>query len=150
MKSARENLAYTFLTRQQFPDFRTISDFRKDNLEVVKNIFIQIVRVSREMGMVKLGRVALDGTKLKANANKEKTYTEDKLKEEIEEIEKALREGIKIDEEEDDKHGRNNSGEEMPEHLRKAYKRIEKLKSAIRELKSKGVQRIPHITYVRD
>jgi len=50
MRAVRENLAYTFLTRQQFPDFRTISDFRKDNLEVIKNIFMQIVRVSREMG----------------------------------------------------------------------------------------------------
>jgi transposase len=81
-------------------------------------------------------------TKIKANANKEKTYTEDELKEEIEGIEKALKEGIKIDKEEDDKHGRDNSGEEMPEHLRKSYQRIEKLKSAIKELKSKGMQRI--------
>lgn len=142
MKAVRENLVYTFLTRQQFPDFRTISDFRKDNLEAVKNIFVQIVRISREMGMIKLGRVAIDGTKLKANANKEKTYTEDELKEEIEEIEKALKEGVKIDEEEDNKHGRDNSGEEMPEELRKSYQRIEKLKSAIKELKSKGMERI--------
>ena len=128
MRAVRENIAYTYLTRQQFPDFRTISDFRKDNLPVIKDIFIQIVRVSREMGMVKLGRVAIDGTKLKANANKEKTYTEDELKKEIEEIDKALKEGIRIDEEEDNKHGRNNSGEEMPEKLRKSYRRIEKLK----------------------
>jgi transposase len=142
MKAARENLAYTFLTRQQFPDFRTISDFRKDNLEAVKNIFMQIVRVSREMGMVRLGRVALDGTRIKANANKDRTYTEDELREEIKEIEGALKEGIRIDEEEDEKHGRDNSGEEMPEHLRKSCQRIEKLKAAINELKSKGTKRI--------
>jgi transposase len=142
MKAVRENLAYTFLTRQQFPDFRTISDFRKDNLPAIKDIFIQIVRVSREMGMVKLGRVAIDGTKLKANANKEKTYTEDELKKEIEEIENALREGIEIDCEEDKKYGGNNSGEEMPGHLRRSYQRAEKLKSAINELKSKGTRRI--------
>jgi len=100
MRATQENLVYTFLTRQQRPDFRTISDFRKDNLEAVKNIFMQIVRVSREMGMVKLGRYAclrqrsksaqgrhtLDGTKLKANANKEKTYTEDELKSAIKEL----------------------------------------------------------------
>jgi len=151
MRAIQENLAYTFLTRQQFPDFRTISDFRKDatsvpcirdNLPAIKDIFIQIVRVSREMGMVKLGRVAIDGTRLKANANKEKTYTEDELQKEIAEIEKALRESIEIDIEEDKRYGENNSGEEMPEHLRKSYQRIEKLKSAMKELRSKGTKRI--------
>lgn len=142
MRATQENLAYTFLTRQQFPDFRTMSDFRKDNLPAIKDIFIQIVRVSREMGMVKLGRVAIDGTRLKANANKEKTYTEDELKKEIEEIENALKKGIEIDIEEDKRYGENNSGEEMPEHLRKSYQRIEKLKSAMKELRSKGTKRI--------
>jgi len=67
-----DSVAYRFLAAGNQPDFRTVSDFRKRHEEALSGLFEQVLRICRESGLVKLGRVAVDGTKIKANASKHK------------------------------------------------------------------------------
>ena len=67
-----EDIAFRVLAANNTPDFRTISDFRKDNLDALSGLFIQVLALCQQSGLVKLGHVALDGTKVKANASKHK------------------------------------------------------------------------------
>jgi transposase len=91
----RSDVAYMYLSAIQQPDFRTINRFRKDNIDVLKGLFIQIVRFCKEMGMVSVGTIAMDGTKLKANASYRRTKKASDLDEDIaiidEQIESILK-----------------------------------------------------------
>jgi len=69
----KSDVAYMYLSALQQPDFRTTNRFRKDNIDILKGLFVQIVRLCIEMGMVSVGTIAIDGTKLKANASYRKT-----------------------------------------------------------------------------
>ena len=69
------------LAANNTPDFRTISDFRKDNLDALSGLFIQVLALCQKAGLVKLGHVALDGTKVKANASKHKAMSYGRMKE---------------------------------------------------------------------
>ena len=73
-QAVRENIPFIFLAAWQKPDFRTISDFRKNNLPELGLLFAQTVQLCNRLGMVKLGHVAIDGTKIKANASDAQTY----------------------------------------------------------------------------
>ena len=68
-QAVRENIPFIFLAAWQKPDFRTISDFRKNNLKELGLLFAQTVQLCHQLGMIKLGHVAIDGTKIKANAS---------------------------------------------------------------------------------
>lgn len=135
----RENVIYIFLAGKLTPNFRTISDFRKNNPEVIEYSFREVVRFALRMNMVKLGHISIDGTKIKANASKEKTLKKDELLYLEKLIRKEIREGIIEDEIEDELYGKDNDGHELPEHikskggLRKALKELidkEKVKSS--------------------
>ena len=69
-KATKENVAYMYLSDRLKPDFRTIRRFRKDNLETIKLVFAEIIKLARGRGMVKLGHLSIDGTKIKASASK--------------------------------------------------------------------------------
>lgn len=101
----RSDVAYMYLAALQQPDFRTINRFRKDNIDLLKGFFVQVVRVCVEMGMVSVGTIAIDGTKLKANASYRKTKRGRELDEQIQgidrEIERILKESEEVDERED-------------------------------------------------
>ncbi len=141
-KAIQENAAYTYLTRGQCPDFRTISDFRKEHQVFLREAFVQIVKICQWMGMVKLGRVALDGTKIRANASNQKTYTKEALEREREQIEEALQAGIQKDEDEDQYYGRDRNGEELPKHLQSSERRLKRLKEVVTELTARGEAKI--------
>jgi transposase len=132
MRACREQLPYTYLTRQQYPDHRTISDFRKENWEFISEAFSQIVKIAAEMGMVRLGMVALDSTRIRANASREATIKTDKIDEEIA---AALRQAIELDEEEDRQYGRERTGDEQGEGLRTSGERRKRLEKVTRRLK---------------
>lgn len=95
-----------WLSGMQYPDFRTISDFRKIHRPEIEDIFIQIVRIAMQMGLVSLGHISIDGSKIKANASKNKAITRGTLKKEIakikEEITFLLNEADDVDKENDD------------------------------------------------
>ena len=74
-RALHENIAFRFLSRDNYPDFRTISEFRRIHLQALSGLFMQVLRLAQEAGVVKLGKVALDGTKIKANASKHKAMS---------------------------------------------------------------------------
>lgn len=129
-----ENVAFRVLAANNQPDFRTISDFRKIHLERLKKLFVQVLRLCQKAGLVKLGYVALDGTKVKANASKHKAMSYGRMceaeKELEEEVKKLLAEAERIDEEEDKLYGADHRGDELPKELARRETRLEKIKEA--------------------
>jgi len=138
----KTDVAYMYLSALQQPDFRTINRFRKDNVDILKGLFVQIVRLCKEIGMVSVGTIAIDGTKLKANASYRKTKKTASLYEEItiidEQIELILKECDETDDREDEVMGKDKSIYEPPDELKDLQKLKEKLQRAKeRVLKSK-------------
>lgn len=115
-KCARENVVYTYLAGLLKPDFRTISDFRRNNLNLVKLSFQETLKYARDMGMVSLGHICIDGTKIKANASSQSAIKKDEFSELKELIQKELEEGIKVDEVEDKIYGDKNM-DELPDNI---------------------------------
>src|SRR3989338_5724396 len=89
-QSLESDVAFIFLSGMQKPDFRTISDFRKNNTEELSEIFVQIVRLSREMGLIGLGHISLDSTVIKASAHRDNFYDKEQLDEEEQKIKDIL------------------------------------------------------------
>jgi len=139
-----EDVAFRYLAAGNQPDFRTISDFRKRHLEALKRLFLQVLQLCQEAGLVKLGHVALDATKVKANASKHKAMSyermvkaEEQLKREIEDL---LERAKRVDDEEDRKYGKDRRGDELPEELARREKRVRKIQEAKEALEAKGRQ----------
>jgi transposase len=145
-QACRENVVYMYVSGGIRPDFRTISLFRKNNLDVLKDIFKQIVTLSYELGMISFGTISIDGTKVRANVSRHRSVSSDKLDQEIEsldeEIGKILREADELDAEEDQKYGELNEGPEVPEKLKTAQKRKEAIGELIKEMKGKNVKQM--------
>ena len=100
------------------PEFRSINRFRQQHLETFSKLFVEIVRLTEKMGLVKLGTVALDGTKIKANASKHKAMSCQRMKEDEQRLEKEIQQLLEEAQQtgaaEDELHGADNSGEELP------------------------------------
>jgi len=145
-RGTETDVAFIFLSGMQKPDFRTISDFRKNNLEELSNLFIQIVKLSKKLGLVELGHISLDSTAIKANASKDNTYDEERLILEERAITKKIKELLEhaqtIDEKEDKIFGPNLRGDEIPEELRSQEKRLQKLKEAKKQLEEESLKEI--------
>ncbi len=116
-----EDIAFRVLAANNTPDFRTISDFRKDNLDALSGLFLQVLALCRRAGLVKLGHVALDGTKVRANASRHKAMSYGRMKEKeaqlAGEVEELLRRAQEVDDEEDRWYGQSKRGDELPEEL---------------------------------
>jgi transposase len=132
-KRLQEDIPFKVLAAGNEPDFRTISDFRKIHLEALQGLFEQVLHIAMEAGAVKLGRVSLDGTKVKANASKHKAMSYgrmvDKQKQLKEEVNQLLAQAEAADQEENRRHG-NRRGDELPEELRRRRTRLAKIKQA--------------------
>jgi transposase len=132
-KRIQEDIPFKVLAAGNEPDFRTISDFRKIHLEALQELFEQVLELALESGSVKLGRVSLDGTKIKANASKHKAMSYGRAKEKQRQLRQEVREllaqAAAADEEEDRHHG-NRRGDELPEELRRRETRLAKIKQA--------------------
>ena len=116
-----EDIAFRVLAANNTPDFRTISDFRKDNVDALSGLFVQVLALCQQAGLVKLGHVALDGTKVKANASKHKAMSYQRMKEKAAqlaaEVAELLRQAQAADDEEDRRYGKDKRGDELPEEL---------------------------------
>jgi transposase len=137
-----DEMGLRFLGAGNFPDFRTVSDFRKIHHERLGELFLQVLELCKQAGLVKMGTVAIDGTKMKANASKDKNFTLETLsKKEREELEriarKIIEDGIKVDEEEDRIFGPDNKGYGVPED---AIERIREAKKILEEKKRKEIE----------
>jgi transposase len=133
-KRLEEDIGFRVLSANNTPDFRTISDFRKDHLKALATLFLQVLKLCQKAGLVKLGHVSLDGTKMKANASKHKAMSYKRMKEEearLEvEVQELLRKAEAVDEEEDCKYGRNKRGDELPRELAFRESRLKKIREA--------------------
>ena len=138
-QAVRENIPFIFLAAWQKPDFRTISDFRKNNLKELGLLFAQTVQLCNQLGMVKLGHVAIDGTKIKANASDAKTYDIRRIEKKIE---RWMEQAAAIDQKQDALYGSDKTGDEIPEEIRDQSKRIEKLKELKKRLEESGKEKI--------
>jgi transposase len=138
-EAVKENLPFIFLAAWQKPDFRTINDFRKNNIKELDILFARVVRLCKQLGMVKLGHVAIDGTKIKANASDAKTYDNERIEKEIK---RWLEQAEAVDQQEDQLYGSDKTGNEIPEDIRDPKKRIEKLKKLKKQLEQRGSQKI--------
>jgi transposase len=139
-KRLQEDIPFRVLAAGNDPDFRTISDFRKIHIATLQNLFEQVLEMALGSGAVKLGRVSVDGTKVKANASKHKAMSygrmQEKQKQLKEEVKQLLQQAEAADEEEDRRHG-NKRGDELPDELRRRETRLAK-RSWPRRLSSNG------------
>ena len=120
-KRLEEDVAFRVLAANNQPDFRTLSDFRKEHLCALGKLFKEVLMLCKRAGMVRLGHVALDGTKQKANASKHKAMSYGRMKEESarldSEISELLATAARVDEEEDAEFGRDVRGDELPDEM---------------------------------
>jgi transposase len=141
-KRLLEDVAFRVLAAGNQPDFRTISDFRKLHLKALEELFQQMLRLTLETGTMKLGRVALDGSKVKANASKHKAMSYGRMEETEkrlrEEVRKLLRQAEATDKEEDKRYGGDRRGDELPEELQRRETRIARIREAKRALEERA------------
>ena len=137
-----EDVAFRVLAAGNQPDFRTLSDFRKLHLKALEELFQQVLRITLATGTMKLGRVALDGSKVQANASKHKAMSYARMKEtekrQREEVRRLLEQAEAIDEEEDARYGRDRQGDELPAELARRETRIQKIREAKRALEERA------------
>jgi transposase len=133
-RGCEERLDFAAVTGMQRPDFRTISEFRKRHLAALSGLFQQVLILCREARLVKLGHVALDGTKIKANAGINKAMSYGRMKEAeprlAGEVQRWLAQAAQSDKAEDRQFGAGMSGEEMPDWVADKQKRLEKIRQA--------------------
>ena len=137
-----EDIAFRVLAAGNTPNFRTISDFRKIHLKTLEALFEQVLRIALEAGAVKVGRVALDGTKVKANASKHKAMSygrmQEKEKEIRAEVKQMLARAEAADEEEDARYGEDRRGDELPAELGRRESRLQKIREAKKALEARA------------
>lgn len=133
-KRMEEDIGFRVLAANNTPDFRTISDFRKDHLKSLAELFLEVLQLCQKAGLVKLGHVSLDGTKIQANASKHKAMSYKRMKEEEArlnaEIQELLKKAEAVDEEEDSRYGRDKRGDELPKELAFRESRLKKIREA--------------------
>lgn len=141
-KLCERDAAYRVIVGNDVPNFRTISDFRKDHLAALQGLFVQVLKLCREAGLVKVGLVSLDGTKVKANASRHKAMSyeymqkdEQRLQQEIAEL---LGQAESTDATEDDLHGREVRGDELPAELARRESRLAKIQEAKKALEEQA------------
>jgi Transposase DDE domain len=130
------------LTGDQQPDHASIAGFRVRHLAALAEMFVQILRLCEKAGLVKLGRVAIDGTKIKANAAKRETHRYDKLTkmeaELKEQVDQLLREAAAVDQQEDEQYGVGRRGDELPPELQDREARLKKIQAAKESLEEEA------------
>src|SRR5882672_8456360 len=139
--ACERNLAFIAIVGQDRPDFRTISDFRKLHLEAFKDVFVQVIRLAGEAGLVKLGNVSTDGTKIQGNASRHKamsyTYMQKEVERLREDIEALVTQAYQQDEAEEAALG-SRRGDELPAELARREDRLAKIEAAMRRLEAQA------------
>src|ERR1700732_1931448 len=133
-KACRERTDFLMIVALDPPDFRTVSDFRKRHLAALSGLFTQVLRLCEKAGLVRLGHVALDGTKIKANASKHKAMSYERMtrreKELAAEVARWLAAAEAADAAEDRAYGTDKSGDELPGWVADKEKRLAKIREA--------------------
>lgn len=143
-KACTDVVAFRWLAANQAPDFRAVGRFRKRHLSALAGLFLDALKLCQAAGMVSLGQVALDGTKLYANASRRKAMSYARLtdKEKIlaHEISGLMAEAERIDKAEDAEFGRDRRGDELPDELARRESRRQKMQEAKQALEEEAAQ----------
>ena len=126
-QALENDIAFRFLSANQQPDFRTVSEFRRQHLAALEGLFVEVLRLCQAAGLAKMGRVALDGRKVAGNAALDRNRTKDAIEAEVR---RMLAEAERVDAEEDERYGREARGDELPEGLRTQPERLKRLEAA--------------------
>lgn len=141
-RATYEDVAFRVLAAEHHPDHTRISEFRRQHLDVLEDLFIQVLELCAEAGLVKLGHVALDGTKVQANASKHKAMSYQRMEaqeaELTEQVAALLARAEQADAEEDARFGKGRRGDELPEELARRQSRLSKLREAKARLEQKA------------
>lgn len=144
-RATYEDVAFRVLSGDQHPDHDSIANFRKQHLEALAGLFIQVLKVCQKAGLVKLGHIAIDGTKVRANASKHKAMSYERMSEAEkkleQEVQALLDEAARVDAEEDAKHGKGKRGDELPEELKRRASRLAKIREAKAALEQEAKER---------
>lgn len=134
MSRCETDAAFRVIVGEDIPDFRTISDFRKRHLSALEGLFVEVLKLCAKAGLAKVGRLALDGSKVKANASRHKAMSYDyMLKEEKrlkKEVKALLAQAEQADQAEDQSYGRDRRGDELPPELARRQNRLKKIREA--------------------
>lgn len=133
-RASYEDVAFRYLAADQHPDHDTMASFRQQHLPVLAQLFTQVLQLCDKAGLVKLGHVAIDGTKLQANASKHKAMSYDRMEEKEKqlkaEVEKLLAEAAATDAAEEALYGNGKRGDELPAELARRESRLKKIAEA--------------------
>jgi len=137
-----EDIPFRVLAAGNEPDFRTIADFRKRHLTALQGFFEQVLQMARDLGAARVGRVALDGSKIKANASKHKAMSYQRMGEKRQqlraEVEQLLAQAEATDAAEDAEYGPDRRGDELPAELQRRESRLKRIREATRALKARA------------
>jgi transposase len=137
-----EDVAFRVLAAGNAPDFRTIADFRKTHLSALRAFFEQVLRLARELGAPRVGRVALDSSKVKANASKHKAMSYGRMREKQrqlrDEVNALLAQAEATDAAEDAEYGSDQRGDELPAELQRRESRLKRIREAKRALEARA------------
>jgi transposase len=137
-----EDVAFRVLAAGNAPDFRTIANFRKTHLAALTGFFEQVLHLARDLGTLRVGRVAVDGSKIKANASKHKAMSYGRMKEKRkqlrDEVQALLAQAEAADAAEDAEYGADRRGDELPAELQRRESRLERIREATRALKARA------------
>jgi len=143
-RACEEDVAFRIIAAGHQPDYVTMSEFRRVHLKALKGLFVQVLMICREAGLVKLGHVAIDGTKVKANASKHKAmsygYMKEKEAELRKDVEVLLKKAEETDQQEDRRYGQGRRGDEWPEDLQNKQARLKKIQAAMKVLEERARQ----------
>jgi transposase len=146
-KATYESIAFRLLAADQHPDHDTICAFRRRHLKALAALFVQVLRLCQRAGLLKLGHVALDGTKVRANASKHKAMSYARMEKSVRELEaevqRLLAEAEAMDASEDSRYGKGRRGDEVPEELRFKQSRLAKIKEAKEALEREVLKHAP-------
>ena len=141
-RATYEDVAFRYLAANQHPDHNTIARFRERNIEVLEGLFVQGLKIAERLGLVKLGRVALDGTKVKASASKHKAMSYCRMvvkeRELRAKVHALFAEARKVDLEEDTQYGHGQRPRDLPEELKFHRDRLAKIRAAKRALEEEA------------
>ena len=141
-RGCEERLDYKAVSGMSCPDFRTLAKFRKRHIEALGSLFLQVLHLCEAAKLVKLGHVALDGTRIKANAAQSKGKTYEAIKKDEkrleEEVKRWFEEAEMMDQREDELYGETKRGDELPDWVTNKQERIKRLKQARQELEAKS------------
>ena len=144
-RKTHEDVAFRVISGGEHPDHTRVSEFRRIHLNALAEVFVQVLKLCQKAGLVKLGVVALDGTKVKANASKHKAMSYDRMQKDEqrlgEKVAELLTAAEKVDAAEDAEYGTGRKGDELPSELQRTQDRLKKIREAKAALEAEAKQR---------